>query len=198
MSPYLVDEVRVGDQLELRGPIGGYFVWSKMRGGPLLLVAGGSGIVPLRCIMSQHDAVLSDAPLGLLYSVRAQNEIIYRHELDELTGHDGVDVFYTLTREWPDAWTGYRRRIDVDLLREVAWPADHAAARLHLRPYRFRRECRYGARRARLRARADQDREIRAEREHELLAEHLGISSRRSVAAFRRRALRSFGRCGSC
>jgi ferredoxin-NADP reductase len=122
VSPYLVGELRVGDEMELRGPIGGYFVWSKMRGGPLLLLAGGSGIVPLRCIMRQHAAVMSDTPVRLLYSVRSQREIIYRTELDQLAGN-GVEVIYTLTREWPDDWTGYRRRIDADLLREIAWPA---------------------------------------------------------------------------
>ncbi len=123
VSPYFVGELHMGDEFEIRGPIGGYFVWSKMRGGPLLLIAGGSGIVPLRCIMRQHAAVLSDAPIRLLYSVRAQSEIIYRHELDQFAS-TGAEVVFTLTREWPDDWTGYRRRIDADLLREVAWPSD--------------------------------------------------------------------------
>jgi ferredoxin-NADP reductase len=123
VSSYLVGELRVGDEFEIRGPIGGYFVWSKMRGGPLLLVAGGSGIVPLRCIIRQHAAVMSDAPVRLLYSVRARSDIIYRAELEQLAGN-GVEVMFTFTREWPDDWTGYRRRIDADLLREVAWPGD--------------------------------------------------------------------------
>ena len=123
VSPYFVGELHMGDEFEIRGPIGGYFVWSKMRGGPLLLIAGGSGIVPLRCIMRQHAAVLSDAPIRLLYSVRSQSEIIYRHELDQFAS-TGAEVVFTLTREWPDDWTGYRRRIDADLLREVAWPSD--------------------------------------------------------------------------
>jgi ferredoxin-NADP reductase len=123
VSPYLVGDVRVGDEIEIRGPIGGYFVWSKMRGGPLLLLGGGSGIVPLRSIMRQHAAVMSDAPVRLLYSVRAQREIIFHKELDQLAG-DGVEVIYTLTREQPEGWTGYHRRIDADLLREIAWPAD--------------------------------------------------------------------------
>jgi ferredoxin-NADP reductase len=93
-----------------------------MRGGPLLLVAGGSGIVPLRCILRQRSAVMSDAPVRLLYSVRSQREIIYRDELDRMPA-DGVEIIYTLTREQPDEWTGYRRRIDSSLLKEVAWPA---------------------------------------------------------------------------
>lgn len=123
VSPYLFDQLMLGDEIELRGPIGGYFVWSRMRGGPLLLVAGGSGIVPLRAIMRQHAAVLSDAPIRLLYSVRSQRDIIYRDELEKLSG-PGMGVIFTLTREQPDAWTGYRRRIDAALLREVAWPAE--------------------------------------------------------------------------
>lgn len=128
VSPYLVGELRVGDQMELRGPIGGYFVWSRMRGGPLLMLAGGSGIVPLRCIMRQHDAVMSDAPVKLLYSVRAQREIIYHGELDRFARAD-VEVRYTLTREKPEGWTGYHRRIDIEMLREFAWPAaDHPLA----------------------------------------------------------------------
>jgi ferredoxin-NADP reductase len=124
VSPYLVGELRVDDEFEIRGPIGGYFVWSKMRGGPLLLLAGGSGIVPLRCIMRQHAAVMSDAPVRLLYSVRAQHDIIYRNELEHAATGSLVEVIFTLTREWPDDWTGYRRRIDSSLVREIAWPQD--------------------------------------------------------------------------
>jgi ferredoxin-NADP reductase len=123
VSQYLVGELRIGDDIEIRGPIGGYFVWSKMRGGPLLLLAGGSGIVPLRCIMRQHSAVMSDAPIRLLYSVRSQRDIIYRAELEQFAMH-GAEVIFTLTREQPDTWTGYRRRIDAMILKEVAWPAE--------------------------------------------------------------------------
>ena len=123
-SPYLVDEVKLGDRLELRGPIGGYFVWEAQMGGPLLLVAGGSGIVPLMAMIRHRRAVASTVPARLLYSARSQDEVIYRDELDELTRGDGmVDVIYTLTRRQPPGWAGYRRRIDGDLLREVAWPA---------------------------------------------------------------------------
>ena len=123
VSPYLVNEARIGDEIEIRGPIGGYFVWSKMRGGPLLLFAGGSGIVPLRCIMRQHAAVDSDAPVRLLYSVRSQSDIIYRGELEQF-GMDDSEVIFTLTREQPDGWTGYHRRIDTMLIKEIAWPVD--------------------------------------------------------------------------
>jgi ferredoxin-NADP reductase len=117
-----VAELRVGDMLELRGPVGGYFVWEKDDGGPLLLVAGGSGIVPLRAIIRQHQRSGSDAPVRLLYSARTLPDVIYRAELDGY--RDGIAVSYTLTREQPPGWTGYARRVDAGLLAEVAWPTD--------------------------------------------------------------------------
>ena len=93
-------------------------------GGPLLLVGGGSGIVPLMAMIRHRRAVASTVPTRLVYSARSQDEVIYRDELDELTRRDGMlDVIYTLTRRQPPGWAGYRRRIDGDLLREVAWPA---------------------------------------------------------------------------
>jgi ferredoxin-NADP reductase len=122
VSPYLVDELHPGDQLELRGPIGGYFVWRKTDGGPLLLLAGGSGVVPLRSILRHHAAVRSAVPARLLYSSRSLQQIIYRDELTRLAASNGVEVFFTLTREWPDGWSGHRRRIDEELLREISWP----------------------------------------------------------------------------
>jgi ferredoxin-NADP reductase len=130
VSPYLVDEVQAGDHLELRGPIGGYFVWEARMGGPLLLVGGGSGIVPLMAMIRHRGAVPSTVSTRLLYSSRSQEEVIYRDELDDLTRRDGaLEVIYTLTRRQPPGWTGYSRRIDGDLLREVAWPAqDHPLA----------------------------------------------------------------------
>jgi ferredoxin-NADP reductase len=125
VSPYLVDELRVGDQLELRGPIGGYFVWQASMGGPLLLVAGGSGIVPLMAMIRHRQAVGSTVPTRLLASSRTYEEVIYRDELDQLARSDaGLEVIHTLTRSQPVGWTGYRRRIDQDLLREVAWSSD--------------------------------------------------------------------------
>jgi ferredoxin-NADP reductase len=122
VSPYLVGELRPGDELELRGPVGGYFVWEESLGGPLLLVGGGSGIVPLRSMLRHHSAVESEIPVRLLYSARALDEVIYRDELARLAAHDEVDVRFTLTREWPEGWSGYRRRIDRELLGELAWP----------------------------------------------------------------------------
>jgi ferredoxin-NADP reductase len=125
VSPYLVDELRPGDELELRGPIGGYFIWEEPLGGPLLWVAGGSGVVPFRAMWRHRRGVRSTVPVRLLYSARSLPLLIYSDELDELTC-DGVDVSVTLTREQPDGWRGHRGRIDRDLLADVGWPpADH-------------------------------------------------------------------------
>jgi ferredoxin-NADP reductase len=122
VSPYLFDVLQPGDELELRGPIGGYFVWTEAHGGPLLLVAGGSGIVPLRAMLRHRIALRSTVPVRLFCSARSASDIIYREELERVSGRDAVEVFFTLTRDWPTGWTGYRRRIDSDLLREIAWP----------------------------------------------------------------------------
>jgi ferredoxin-NADP reductase len=118
VSPYLVDEAREGDRFEVRGPIGGYFVWNGDEPEPVLLVAGGSGVVPLAAIARQRARVGSQAPMKLLYSSRSWEDVIYRDELDRL----GIEVVHTLTREQPPDWHGYARRIDDELLREVAFP----------------------------------------------------------------------------
>jgi ferredoxin-NADP reductase len=124
VSPYLVDEARAGDRFEIRGPIGGYFVWDASDPGPLLLVGGGSGVVPLMSMIRHRARSASTAPVRLLYSSRTIEDVIYREELDEIAGRgDGVEVFHTLTRERPEGWSGYSRRIDEEILREVAWPA---------------------------------------------------------------------------
>jgi ferredoxin-NADP reductase len=123
VSPYLVDELRPRDALELRGPIGGYFVWEESLGGPLLLVAGGSGVVPLRAMLRHYRAVGSSVPLRLLYSARSLDDVIYRDELMRMAAYDEIDIRFTLTREQPEGWRGYGRRIDQKLLGEVAWPA---------------------------------------------------------------------------
>jgi ferredoxin-NADP reductase len=122
VSPYLVDVLRPGDELELRGPIGGYFIWEESLGGPLLLVAGGSGIVPFRAIIRHWMAAGSRVPVRLLYSARSETDLIYRDELREAGATGGVDVQLTLTREWPEGWDGHRGRIDRRLLDELAWP----------------------------------------------------------------------------
>ena len=122
VSPYLVGELRVGDELELRGPIGGYFVWDVPLGGPLLLVGGGSGVVPLRAILYHRAALRSTVPVRLLYSARTLADVIYREELIGVEAdHQGADIRITLTREQPKGWRGYTGRIDRALLEEVAW-----------------------------------------------------------------------------
>ena len=118
VSPYLTDDLRPGDQIELRGPIGGYFVWEPSQGGPLLLVAGGSGVAPLMAMIRLRAAVGSNAAVRLLFSSRSWDDIIYRAELDRLNGN-GLTVVHTLTESQPPGWTGYGRRVDADMLAEV-------------------------------------------------------------------------------
>jgi ferredoxin-NADP reductase len=125
VSPYLTEELRQGDGLELRGPIGGHFVWGPENGGPVLLVAGGSGVVPLRAMLRHRLRSGSDLPVRLLYSSRTLDDVIYREELDGAS--DGVEVVFTLTREQPPGWTGHARRVDQELLEEVAWPTEEDA-----------------------------------------------------------------------
>ncbi len=124
VSPYLADELRPGDELELRGPIGGYFVWEERLGGPLMLVAGGSGIVPLRAMLRHWAAGGRSVQARLLYSARSVDDLIYREELTGLDAQDGADVRFTLTREAPAGWSGHRGRIDRDLLAETVWPPE--------------------------------------------------------------------------
>jgi ferredoxin-NADP reductase len=129
VSPYLSEVLHAGDKLELRGPIGGYFVWDIPLGGPLLLVGGGSGIVPLMAMLRHRSAALSTTearhrlPARLLYSSRRWDEVIYRDELARLAETDpSLEVVHTLTREQPEGWIGFKRRIDREMLEEVAWP----------------------------------------------------------------------------
>jgi len=127
VSSYLVDDLREGDALELRGPIGGHFVWSVADGGPLLLVGGGSGIVPLMAMLRHRanapESVRRAIPARLLYSSRSWQELIYRDELARLAEADeSLRIVHTITREPPPHWSGYSRRIDRAMLAEVAWP----------------------------------------------------------------------------
>ncbi len=120
VSPYLTSDIRSGDKFELRGPIGGYFVWTVAIGGPLFLVAGGSGIAPLMSMLRYRAAAKSTTPVLLLYSSRALEDIIYREELDQMAArNDGLTVIYTLTRRQPAGWTGCARRIDRSMLASV-------------------------------------------------------------------------------
>jgi ferredoxin-NADP reductase len=128
VSPYLHDVVMQGDMLELRGPVGGYFVWDVSLGGPLLLVGGGSGVVPLMAMLRHRAAHQSTIPARLLYSVRTTDDVIYRDELTRLAAAgSGLDVLFTYTRQAPAGWTGYRRRIDAAMLSEVIKPFGPAA-----------------------------------------------------------------------
>ena len=125
VSPYLVDDLRAGDQFELRGPIGGYFVWTAAIGGPLYLIAGGSGIVPLMAMLRHRERRNSRAPALLLYSSRSLEDVIYREELDAMARRDpDLRVVNTLTRNQPDGWRGPRRRIDKALLAEACFPPE--------------------------------------------------------------------------
>jgi ferredoxin-NADP reductase len=125
VSPYLVEVLRPGDELELRGPIGGFFVWEESLGGPVVLVGGGSGVVPLRSMLRHWAAGGRTVPVRLLYSSRSLQEVIYR---DELLGYgadyESAEVRLALTREWPEDYTGHTGRIDPTLLAETAGPPE--------------------------------------------------------------------------
>jgi len=121
-SPYLVDELRPEDTIELRGPIGGYFAWEASLGGPLFLVAGGSGVVPLMSMLRHRAASGAKVAARLVYSSSSWEDIIFREELERLAAQsDGPGVFHTLTRSQPDGWEGYARRVDGPMLAETAW-----------------------------------------------------------------------------
>ncbi len=134
VSPYLNDELRVGDRIELRGPIGGYFVWDardgKNGGSPLFLVAGGSGIAPLMAMIRHRANTHNKVPTKLLYSSRSYDDVIYREELDRISANDSsIQVIHTLTRQQPQNWMSYKRRIDLAMLAETAWqPAEKPIA----------------------------------------------------------------------
>jgi ferredoxin-NADP reductase len=125
VSSYLVEELRAGDQFELRGPIGGYFVWTVAMDGPLCLIAGGSGVVPLMAMLRHRERRNGHAPTLLLYSSRSPEDVIYRAELDAMARRDpNLRVVNTLTRKQPDGWMGRRGRIDKALLAEECFPPE--------------------------------------------------------------------------
>lgn len=127
VSPYLFEELQVGDRIELRGPIGGYFVWEPGGGEPVQLVGGGSGVAPLMAMLRARSAASSLEPVRLLYSARSDDDIIFRDRLESLAKADGgIDVVYTLTRRQPSGWEGWSRRVDRAMLEEVAWPSSSA------------------------------------------------------------------------
>jgi ferredoxin-NADP reductase len=129
VSPYLAGELRAGDGFELRGPIGGHFTWHIELGGPLLLVAGGSGLVPLMAMLRHRAARAGTVATVLLVSSRMEGDILYRDELGRLAGSDGLTVHHTLTRGAPDGWDGFEGRVDAGMLGAVA-PAPAAAPRI--------------------------------------------------------------------
>ena len=121
VSTFLHQSAVAGDRFEVRGPIGGYFVWEAAQGGPLLLVGGGSGVVPLMSMLRHRAAAKANVPARLLYSSRSYDDIIYRDELEGLaTRGDGFELFHTLTRSQPAGWKGYARRIDDRMLGDVS------------------------------------------------------------------------------
>jgi ferredoxin-NADP reductase len=130
VSPYLADEARPGDQFELRGPIGGYFVWDGSDDAPVLLVGGGSGVVPLMAMLRHHRATRSDVDIRLLLSARSVDDVLYRDELADLGA--SVRVHLTLTRGTaPDGWQGFTGRIDREMLAAVG-PAPSAAPAVYV------------------------------------------------------------------
>ena len=127
VSPYLVDVMEPGDDMEVRGPIGGWFVWRAADGGPLLLIAGGSGLVPLMSMLRHRATAAPTVPCRLLLSARNEADALYSDEIAELAGVDqGLTAFTTLTRSAPADWPGYERRVDREMLAEVSWPPEEA------------------------------------------------------------------------
>jgi ferredoxin-NADP reductase len=126
VSAYLLDELRVGDQLELRGPIGGYFVWTGAAREPVYLLAGGTGITPLMSMLRHRHGLLSRPPALLIYSARSWEDIVYRDELEAMMRHDSsLRIVYALTRQQPKDWTGHRGRINKGLLSANWFPPAH-------------------------------------------------------------------------
>jgi len=124
VSPFLHDVLEAGDRIEVRGPIGGYFVWDGTALEPVLLVAGGSGIVPLMAMIRHRSAIGARVPVTLVYSSRTRDDVIYYDELERLAGNsDGLRVIHTLTRAQPPGWAGFDRRIDRHML-ETALDGD--------------------------------------------------------------------------
>jgi ferredoxin-NADP reductase len=126
VSPYLVDDLRAGDQFELRGPIGGYFVWTVATRGPLWLIAGGSGIAPLMAMLRHRTRRKVRGPALLLYSSRSLEDVIYREELDIMMARADSDlrIVNVLSRKQPEGWIGHRGRIDKALLAEAGFPPE--------------------------------------------------------------------------
>jgi ferredoxin-NADP reductase len=125
VSPFLIQDFQVGDQLEIRGPIGGYFVWEPASGGPLQLIGGGSGVAPLMAMLRAQVRANSDVPVRYLSSARSHEDLIYRSELESIAfEQQEVEVLHTLTRSHPPNWTGPTRRVDREMLTQHVWAFD--------------------------------------------------------------------------
>ena len=159
VSPYLVEELRPGDELELRGPIGGHFVWDVRDGGPLALVGGGSGLVPLMAMLRHRAARASAVEAHLLASARTPQDALWRDELAALGPREGLSVAWTFTRATPEGWDGFARRVDAEMLAAVVPPPSAVPRVLRVRADGLRRDGRRPARRGRPRPRS-----VRAER----------------------------------
>jgi ferredoxin-NADP reductase len=125
VSPYLVDDAQVGDVVEVRGPVGGWFVWEASQGGPLWLIGGGSGVAPLMSMLRHRERAGGDAEARLLLSAKRPDDVLYAAELGKF------DVTYTYTREAPAGWTGYARRVDRAMLAEAGY-APEARPRIYV------------------------------------------------------------------
>lgn len=127
VSPFLIDDLRLGDHIEVRGPIGGYFVWEPSMAEPLQLIGGGSGVVPLMAMLRARVESGSDAPVRFMTSARAAEDVIYGSELEAVaSGETGIEVVHTLTRSHPLDWAGPTRRVDREMLVEHVWPAEES------------------------------------------------------------------------
>ena len=122
VSPFLFDDLLPGDRLEMRGPIGGYFVWEPSHGGPLQLLGGGSGVVPLMAML--RAGVDSEVPIRYLGSARSFEDILFRDELEQIAGSNLIEVTHTLTRSSPPGWAGPTRRVDREMVEELVWPPE--------------------------------------------------------------------------
>jgi ferredoxin-NADP reductase len=125
VSPYLTDVLEVGDQIEVRGPVGGWFVWREAQPQPVLLVGGGSGVVPLMAMVRARGRSRARQPFRLIYSVRTPDDVLYREELPRHVRDDpGFDLFFNYTRKAPDGWPDPPKRIDVATINSHGWPPD--------------------------------------------------------------------------